>query len=84
MAAVYVRAQPAWCRGWELRRQLEAELTASDWELSLESCLGVCGQAPMLLLDGVLVGRLPVQDPAAVRAELLRRGLPLRIGGRTA
>ena len=70
--------------GWELRRQLEAELTASDWELSLESCLGVCGQAPMLLLDGVLVGRLPVQDPAAVRAELLRRGLPLRIGGRTA
>lgn len=67
--------------GWELRRQLERELRASDWGLSLESCLGVCGQAPMLLLDGVLVGRLPVQDPAAVRAELQRRGLPLRNEG---
>lgn len=69
--------------GWELRRQLERELTVGDWDLSLESCLGVCGQAPMLLLDGVLVGRLPVQDPAAVRAELQRRGLPLRAGGMT-
>lgn len=67
--------------GWELRRQLERELTVSDWDLSLESCLGVCGQAPMLLLDGVLVGRLPVHDPAAVRSELQRRGLPLRGDG---
>lgn len=69
--------------GWELRRQLEHELIASDWELTLESCLGVCGQAPMLLLDGVLVGRLPVQDPDAVRRELQRRGLPLQVGGLT-
>lgn len=69
--------------GWELRRQLEHELTVGDWDLSLESCLGVCGQAPMLLLDGVLVGRLPAHDPVAVRAELQRRGLPLRAGGTT-
>ena len=69
--------------GWELRRQLERELTASDWDLSLEPCLGVCGQAPLLLLDGVLVGRLQAGDPAAVRTELQRRGLPLRSGGET-
>lgn len=69
--------------GWELRRQLDEELSVSDWELSLESCLGVCGQAPLLLLDGVLVGRLPSHDRQAVRSELQRRGLPLRVGGRT-
>lgn len=69
--------------GWELRRQLEEELSASDWELCLEACLGVCGQAPLLLLDGVLVGRLPSHDRTAVRSELQRRGLPLRVGGRT-
>lgn len=69
--------------GWELRRQLEQELSAGDWELTLESCLGVCGQAPMLLLDGVLVGKLPGHDPGAVRKELQRRGLPLQAGGLT-
>lgn len=69
--------------GGELRRQLEEELSASDWDLSLEACLGVCGQAPLLLLDGVLVGRLPSHDRTAVRSELQRRGLPLRVGGRT-
>jgi NADH:ubiquinone oxidoreductase subunit E len=69
--------------GWELRRQLEEELTASDWDLALESCLGVCGQAPLLLLDGVLVGRLPVHDRDAVRSELQRRGVPMKAGGIT-
>lgn len=69
--------------GGEVRRQLEEELSASDWDLSLEACLGVCGQAPLLLLDGVLVGRLPSHDRTAVRSELQRRGLPLRFGGRT-
>jgi NADH:ubiquinone oxidoreductase subunit E len=69
--------------GWELRRQLEEELTASDWDLALESCLGVCGQAPLLLLDGVLVGRLPVHDRDAVRSELQRRGVPMQAGGIT-
>ena len=40
------------------------------------SCLGACGQAPLLVLDGALALRLPIADPAALEARLDCLGLP--------
>jgi len=39
------------------------------------SCLGACGQAPVLVVDGQLEPRLPIDDPAALDARLEALGL---------
>ena len=46
------------------------------WSLEPVSCLGACGQAPLLVVDGVLALRLPTGSPAALEARLDGLGLP--------
>ena len=48
------------------------------WALQHVSCLGACGQAPVLVVDGELMTRLPVDQPEALDARLEAAGLPQR------
>lgn len=54
------------------------------WSLMPLGCLGACGQAPVLLVDGVLHTRLPLAAAAAARLEerLQAAGLPPGRAGR--
>ena len=69
--------------GAELAQRLERRLgvrlddTAGNgtWALEHVSCLGACGQAPVLVVDGQLEPRLPIDDPAALEARLDALGL---------
>ncbi|MEB3334066.1 MAG: NAD(P)H-dependent oxidoreductase subunit E [Cyanobacteriota bacterium] len=70
--------------GGDLARELEARLGVrlddpagnGLWALQHVSCLGACGQAPVLVVDGVMHTRLPVDDPASLSRQLDRAGLP--------
>ncbi|MFN9646028.1 MAG: NAD(P)H-dependent oxidoreductase subunit E [Cyanobacteriota bacterium] len=76
--ACYVRG------GADLARELEARLgvrlddAAGNglWGLQHVSCLGACGQAPVMVVDGTMVTRLPVGDPARLAVALNQAGLP--------
>jgi NADH:ubiquinone oxidoreductase subunit E len=46
------------------------------WTLQHVSCLGACGQAPVIVVDGRLVTRLPVDDSAALEQRFDAAGLP--------
>ena len=48
----------------------------AGWSLEPVSCLGACGQAPLLVVDGVLALRLPTGSAAALEARLDGLGLP--------
>ena len=52
----------------------------SAWALEAVSCVGACGQAPVLVVDGELTPRLPVHQPDALRQRLIGLGLPQRVG----
>ena len=45
------------------------------WSLEHVSCLGACGQAPVLVVDGQLQPRLPLDDPTALNQRLAALGL---------
>ncbi|MCU0530124.1 MAG: NAD(P)H-dependent oxidoreductase subunit E [Cyanobium sp. Prado107] len=45
------------------------------WALEHVSCLGACGQAPVLVVDGRLEPRLPMDDPEALDRRLSALGL---------
>ncbi len=45
------------------------------WALEHVSCLGACGQAPVVVVDGRLEPRLPMDDPAALDIRLAALGL---------
>ena len=51
------------------------------WAVEHVSCLGACGQAPVLVVDGVLATRLAVDDPLALDAQLDGAGLPPAVEG---
>ena len=40
------------------------------WQLERLSCLGACGQAPLLLIDDQVVAELPLADPVALDRRL--------------
>ncbi|MFO7630174.1 MAG: NAD(P)H-dependent oxidoreductase subunit E [Prochlorococcaceae cyanobacterium] len=69
--------------GSELAARLEKRLGLrlddpagnGSWALEQVSCLGACGQAPVLVVDGQLEPRLPVDDPQALDARLEALGL---------
>jgi NADH:ubiquinone oxidoreductase subunit E len=75
--------------GADLARHLEARLAvrlddpAGDgtWALQQVSCLGACGQAPVLEVDGVVVIRLAMGDPVRLAQQLEQAGVPLVSGG---
>jgi NADH:ubiquinone oxidoreductase subunit E len=52
-----------------------------SWAVEHVSCLGACGQAPVLVVDGVLATRLAVDDPLALDAQLDGAGLPPAVEG---
>jgi NADH:ubiquinone oxidoreductase subunit E len=56
--------------------QLDGAPTAGGWALQRVSCLGACGQAPVLVVDGALLTQLPVDDPPALAGRLAAAGLP--------
>ena len=69
--------------GAELAAQLEQRLGLrlddaagnGTWALEHVSCLGACGQAPVLVVDGRLEPRLPLDDPALLEQRLTALGL---------
>ncbi|MEB3156723.1 MAG: NAD(P)H-dependent oxidoreductase subunit E [Cyanobacteriota bacterium] len=74
--------------GAELARELEARLgvalddPAGDgpWGLRSVSCLGACGQAPVLVVDGAMITRLRVEEPALLARQLDEAGVPRQPG----
>lgn len=70
--------------GADLARELEARLGVrlddpagnGQWALQHVSCLGACGQAPVMVVDGTMATRLPVDDPARLAHQLDQVGLP--------
>ena len=50
------------------------------WGLQHVSCLGACGQAPVLVVDGVMQTRLPVDEPESLMQRFTDAGLPLPVG----
>lgn len=74
--------------GADLARELEARLGVrlddpagnGLWGLQHVSCLGACGQAPVLVVDGAMVTRLRVEDPARLSEQLDQAGLPTTFG----
>ena len=46
------------------------------WALQHVSCLGACGQAPVLVVDGAMQTHLPVDDPDALQQRFAVAGLP--------
>ena len=74
--------------GADLARELEERLGVrlddpagnGLWGLQHVSCLGACGQAPVLVVDGAMVTRLRVEDPARLSEQLDQAGLPTTFG----
>jgi NADH:ubiquinone oxidoreductase subunit E len=52
------------------------------WALQHVSCLGACGQAPVLVVDGQLVTKLPVDRPEELGRRLDASGMPEVAAGR--
>lgn len=75
--------------GTHLARMLETRLAVGldapagngTWSLQQVSCLGACGQAPVLEVDGVMVIRLAVADPVRLAQQLEEAGVPIASGG---
>jgi NADH:ubiquinone oxidoreductase subunit E len=78
--------------GGELAARLERRLGLrlddpagnGTWALEHVSCLGACGQAPVLVVDGQLEPRLPMDDPEALDRRLGALGLTTDADGAVA
>ena len=74
--------------GAELAARLERRLGVrlddpagnGSWALERVSCLGACGQAPVLVVDGRLEPRLPIGDAHALAARFDALGFPPESG----
>ena len=74
--------------GADLAQELEVRLGVrldepagnGTWALQHVSCLGACGQAPVLVVDGVMITRLAVHSPARLSHQLDEAGLPVAEG----
>jgi bidirectional [NiFe] hydrogenase diaphorase subunit len=75
--------------GADLARELETRLAVrlddpagdGSWAVQQVSCLGACGQAPVLEVDGAMVIRLEVGDPVRLAQQLEQAGLPIASRG---
>ncbi|MFM7635676.1 MAG: NAD(P)H-dependent oxidoreductase subunit E [Cyanobacteriota bacterium] len=70
--------------GADLARALERQLGVrlddgagnGIWALQHVSCVGACSQAPVLVVDGAMQTRLPVDEPEALLQRFAAAGLP--------
>lgn len=76
--ACFVRGGAKLAAALEVRvgTRLDGPPAPGGWTLQAVSCLGACGQAPVLVVDGALVPRLSLEDPQALSAQLTAAGLP--------
>jgi bidirectional [NiFe] hydrogenase diaphorase subunit len=76
--ACFVRGGPelAAVLAHRLGARLDGPASAAGWSLQSVSCLGACGQAPVLVVDGALLTRLPLEDAAALAGRLAAMGVP--------
>ncbi|MFN9990470.1 MAG: NAD(P)H-dependent oxidoreductase subunit E [Cyanobacteriota bacterium] len=76
--ACYVNGAADLARDLEARLGVRLDDPAGNglWALEHVSCLGACGQAPVLVVDGAMVTRLLVEDPARLAQQLDQAGLP--------
>jgi len=81
--ACFVRGALPLVRQLEQRlgQRLDGPAGPAGWAIEAVSCVGACGLGPLLLLDGVLLPRLPLHDPAALECRLVRAGLPAAAEG---
>lgn len=63
-----------------LGQRLGGPAGAGGWAIEAVSCVGACGLGPVLLLDGLLVPRLPLHDGPALDRRLSAAGLPVAAG----
>ncbi len=56
--------------------RLDAAAGNGTWALQHVSCVGACGQAPVLVVDGLMQPRLPVDQPEALQERFIAAGLP--------
>jgi NADH:ubiquinone oxidoreductase subunit E len=59
-----------------LGTRLDGPPSPGGWALQHVSCLGACGQAPVLVVDGALLTQLPVDDRGRLDERLAEAGLP--------
>ena len=80
--ACFVQGGAALAAGLERRLgiRLDAPAGTGAWALERVSCLGACGQAPVLVVDGQLALRLPIDDAADLACRLDALGLPAEVG----
>ena len=76
--ACFVRHAGVLARQLEQRLGLVMDAAGADgiWALEQISCIGACGQAPVLVVDGALETKLPVDDQEALAARFDAMGLP--------
>ncbi|MEY4297874.1 MAG: hypothetical protein RLZZ423_1053 [Cyanobacteriota bacterium] len=76
--ACFVNGGADLAKALERRLAVRLDDAAGDgtWALQHVSCLGACGQAPVLVVDGVMQTRLPVDAPDALQQRLTEAGLP--------
>jgi NADH:ubiquinone oxidoreductase subunit E len=81
--ACYVRGGADLARELETRLAVRLDAPAGNgtWALQQVSCLGACGQAPVLEVDGAMVNRLAVGDPERLAQQLEQAGVPIASGG---
>lgn len=81
--ACYVKGAADLARELETRLGVRLDAPEGDgtWALQAVSCLGACGQAPVLLVDGEMVPRLEVDAPSRLGHQLDQAGLPVAAGG---
>jgi NADH:ubiquinone oxidoreductase subunit E len=68
--------------GLQRRLGLELDQASRDgrWALERVSCLGACGQAPVMVLDGELFSAPLADQPQALDRWLTALGLPAGLG----
>lgn len=83
-SACFVRGAALLAQRLAERLQVEIDAPADHcgWSLMRLGCLGACGQAPVLVVDGQLLTRLPLDPAAADQLEerLRQAGLPAQPG----
>ncbi|MFN9871455.1 MAG: NAD(P)H-dependent oxidoreductase subunit E [Cyanobacteriota bacterium] len=76
--ACFVRGGAQLARRLETRLGVDLDDAAGNgtWALQHVSCLGACGQAPVVVVDGVLLTKLPVDRREELEFQLDAAGIP--------